>query len=503
VTAAPTPTPASPTHAPAQPAQPPTPPARIEPPEPQQQPFGASPHHSFTLNSPRAPQAQAAQPGHRPKAPFTEEEQGGLSAALENDVYDLAGQLSSIALRRQPWIECVIQYLRDLVAQIWPAARLEVYGSFASGLSVPSSDVDLVLKGVGASGTWFGTSGPPLSMLEQVLKLQYWVQSVTFIASATVPVLKMSTGTVPSHEHVSGNTIHVDITWDPEPDYAYLSTLGVVEQQLPAPEHKGMQTSTFVQRLCKRMPLLRPMVLVLKEFLKGQGLNDPYKGGLSSYALTVMAAAVLNVHALKPPSQKPGLGALFVEFMLTFSSRNFDTRKRGVSVAPNGPLVEISPLHFPNLIPRVNTEQFFSPAVPVLIQDPLAPDNNLGRSCFGFMLVQYAFDEVLERLKRWHDERQRGGVGGASATTALGAVFNTAHHASITRLSQSIWCPPERAGSAVPLVVEDAKRENAEAAEEIQPEEASRLAWLKAALDGNDRNVLDLLALYGFARKPF
>lgn len=42
-------------------------------------------------------------------------------------------------------------------------------------------------------------------------------------------------------------------------------------------------------------PLLRPLVLVIKVLVKIYGINDPYKGGISSYAITLMVIALLQV----------------------------------------------------------------------------------------------------------------------------------------------------------------------------------------------------------------
>jgi non-canonical poly(A) RNA polymerase PAPD5/7 len=45
----------------------------------------------------------------------------------------------------------------------------------------------------------------------------------------------------------------------------------------------------------RSFPPLRPLVLVLKTYLKAANLNDVASGGLSSYSLTNMAIAHLQV----------------------------------------------------------------------------------------------------------------------------------------------------------------------------------------------------------------
>lgn len=46
------------------------------------------------------------------------------------------------------------------------------------------------------------------------------------------------------------------------------------------------------------MPHLEPLLLVLKLFLAQRGLNNPYTGGLPSYALVVMLVHYLEVFFL-------------------------------------------------------------------------------------------------------------------------------------------------------------------------------------------------------------
>jgi len=42
-------------------------------------------------------------------------------------------------------------------------------------------------------------------------------------------------------------------------------------------------------------PLLRPLVITLKNIIYAYDLSDPYTGGLGSYSLTLMVIALLQV----------------------------------------------------------------------------------------------------------------------------------------------------------------------------------------------------------------
>lgn len=70
------------------------------------------------------------------------------------------------------------------------------------------------------------------------------------------------------------------------------------------------------------VPPLRPLVLVVKAFLRQKGLNEVYTGGLSSYSIFLMVLAHLQAERLVPPdgstpdpsAQYPPLGLLLWGF---------------------------------------------------------------------------------------------------------------------------------------------------------------------------------------------
>jgi DNA polymerase sigma len=42
----------------------------------------------------------------------------------------------------------VMELVRELVGSVWPEADVQAYGSFYTGLELPSSDVDVVVCGI-------------------------------------------------------------------------------------------------------------------------------------------------------------------------------------------------------------------------------------------------------------------------------------------------------------------------------------------------------------------
>jgi non-canonical poly(A) RNA polymerase PAPD5/7 len=95
-----------------------------------------------------------------------------------------------------------------------------------------------------------------------------WIKRIDFISTASVPIIKVVT-------EDNNYSIKVDITFGDE-------------------THKGSHCVRLVKDYMRQFGILNRMVMVIKQLLKVKDLNDPYKGGISSYALTLMIVAFLQ-----------------------------------------------------------------------------------------------------------------------------------------------------------------------------------------------------------------
>ncbi len=387
------------------------------------------------------------------------ERQMQMCGRLSQELGEMALGLREVAARRRPWQYCALTQLEQAVGLLWPKASCEVYGSFTTGLSIPASDLDVVITHLPLR-QGHNSGAHLLSELSDFLGAQEWVASVRCVRHAAMPIIKLTTAAMPLYPTMADGArageagagveggappaphgvIKIDISLD-LPGLSEGAAAGAGEaagggvgarargqddggeaqgpEALQAPQppvHYGLQSSMFVQRLCMVHPQLPPLVLVLKQLLLQRGLSDSYTGGLSSYALTIMVAAILQPYVLEPPEHQPSLGALFLTFLQTYGTATFDTGRFGVCLAPPpyGPLFAIDnthgggggmPGHQDGSPPRggqpwqqVGGGAPWRPTDPVVIQDPLRAANNVGRSCFGFRQVQVVFDQCLSRV---------------------------------------------------------------------------------------------------------
>lgn len=192
-----------------------------------------------------------------------------------------------------------VERMTRLVKAVWPRAQVKLYGSHVTGLCVPSSDLDFVVclpavhknAPAVAPGALEGRNAVNESsqrLLARRLKGESWIdpRSMKLIERTVVPVIKVAT------KDTKARTLQLDITFD-------------------SPGHHGLEAVEMVTQTMVELPMLRPLVLVLKQFLLDRCLLTAYTGGLSSYCLFLMVARYLQ----EQPSSWGDWGSLLMGFL--------------------------------------------------------------------------------------------------------------------------------------------------------------------------------------------
>ncbi|KAK7869373.1 hypothetical protein R5R35_000681 [Gryllus longicercus] len=242
----------------------------------------------------------------------------------------------------------VVRRIKKVVLSLWPEARVEIFGSFRTGLYLPTSDIDLVVI-----GKW---ENLPLRTLEQSL-LEHNIAeplSLKVLDKASVPIVKLTDKT---------SDVKVDISFNMS---------------------NGVKSAELIKDFKRRFPVLSKLVLVLKQFLLQRDLNEVFTGGISSYSLILMTISFLQLH----PRQNAycptvNLGVLLIEFFELYG-RKFNYMKTGIRVKNGGTYISKEEVqrdmidgHRPSLL---------------CIEDPLTPGNDIGRSSYGALHVKQSFD---------------------------------------------------------------------------------------------------------------
>ncbi|CAK9098050.1 Poly(A) RNA polymerase cid14 (PAP) (Caffeine-induced death protein 14) (Polynucleotide adenylyltransferase cid14) [Durusdinium trenchii] len=343
--------------------------------------------------------------------------QPSILQQLDQDLDEMATMLERIAETRRPWQLAVAERIKSLVAALFPGATASVFGSLATGMAAPCSDVDMVVQNINVSQRM------AMRLLVAHLKEQSWVQMIQAVEHSAVPVIRLSTAQIPISFGNQGSLINVDITFD---NYA----------------HHGLRTCNLVRGLVSRYPPLKPLALVLKQFLVEKGLNDPFVGGLSSYGLVLMIVSVLQRYFPAGMMQEKGqLGPFFVAFLRCFATPAFIDRGVWVYTAElrsEGELAQAE-MAYRRVLDVAKTK---GAADPLYILDPmdLQTPHNIGRTCFGIHQVIQAFAEALDAVQL--SAVKTDGVS-SQDWSILGSIFSAGHHRHVVNLVTQVWCPRE------------------------------------------------------------
>lgn len=242
----------------------------------------------------------------------------------------------------------VVNRIERVIKDLWPTSRVEIFGSFSTGLYLPTSDIDLVVF-----GKW---DHPPLQELEQALKKHNvaGLHPIKVLDKATVPIIKLT-----DHE----TKVKVDISFNVE---------------------TAVKAAQFIKSILKKYTVLPPLIFVLKEFLLQRDLNEVFTGGISSYSLILMAISFLQLHPrIDTRRSNINLGILLIEFFQLYG-HDFNYMKTGIRVKNGGAYMSKEEM--------LKTMGSGNRPSMLCIEDPVQPGNDVGRSSYGIQKVKHAFD---------------------------------------------------------------------------------------------------------------
>ncbi|GLD58180.1 terminal nucleotidyltransferase 4A, partial [Lates japonicus] len=226
--------------------------------------------------------------------------------------------------------------------------KVQVFGSFSTGLYLPTSDIDLVVF-----GKW---ETLPLWTLEEALRKRNVADenSIKVLDKATVPIIKLTD---------TFTEVKVDISFNVK---------------------SGVKAARLIKEFKEKYPVLPYLVLVLKQFLLQRDLNEVFTGGIGSYSLFLMAVSFLQLHYREDVCNPSiNIGVLLIEFFELYG-RHFNYLKTGIRIKDGGCYVAKDEV-------QKNMMDGYRPSM-LYIEDPLQPDNDVGRSSYGAMQVKQAFD---------------------------------------------------------------------------------------------------------------
>ncbi|KAI1750313.1 hypothetical protein F4782DRAFT_253681 [Xylaria castorea] len=302
-------------------------------------------------------------PGENP-CPWAVEDHSGVTnmgTRLHMEIRDFYDYVSPRDFEEKLRQELVSR-LETLVQRKWRNARILPFGSFMSGLYLPTADMDIAICSQGFIDGKYASFDKKkfLWQMKSVLEVRKvaYGNSIEAITRAKVPLLKYT-------DDYTG--LKVDISFEKMDGHRAIGTFRKWKEQYPA------------------MP---PLVAIIKHFLLMRALNEPVNGGLGGFSIICMVVHLLQ---MLPEVQSGSitdehLGQLFMEF-LNYYGKLFNYEKVAIRMNPPGTLnkAKASTLVYRNL-DRLS------------IIDPNNPENDISGGSSSYYVIKDCFAEAYDTL---------------------------------------------------------------------------------------------------------
>lgn len=249
-----------------------------------------------------------------------------------------------------------VQNIRKIVSDLWPDAEAHVFGSFATDLYLPGSDIDMVV--LSKDGRY--SSKSHLFQLAARLRSSKVGTQFEVLAKTRVPIIKFVE---------AKSRIRVDISFERE---------------------NGVRAVETIRRWARDLPALRYLVIVVKQFLARRHLNEVHTGGLGGYAVICLIVSFMKNHprvATNTIDPMSNLGVLLIEFFELYGKNfNYDN----LALCMTGSMPYLRKRDHPDLSGR----NPFS----IAIQDPADESNNISRGSFNLRAIKKAFAGAFDGL---------------------------------------------------------------------------------------------------------
>ncbi|RPA79969.1 Nucleotidyltransferase, partial [Ascobolus immersus RN42] len=252
----------------------------------------------------------------------------------------------------------------------FPDVDIRCFGSYASGLFLPSSDLDLVLLSRNYMATGYpsyGLSANSLHRVAHTLKAAGIIKpgSLVVIAKARVPIIKFT-----DYE----TDLHVDISFE---------------------NTSGVRAIDTMKRWKAEYPAMIFLTYLLKQYLSMRNLSEVYEGGLGGFAVICLVVGMLKLvpeFASGAVDPRANLGIALMEFLDLYGNK-MNTTEVGLDPA-KGKFVRKPP-------PPSRNEKGFNTYKAHLLHviDPNDPDNDLTRSSHNIVTIQQGFSKAFRDLQ--------------------------------------------------------------------------------------------------------
>lgn len=259
----------------------------------------------------------------------------------------------------------LLDELDALVRRRFSNSRINCFGSFMSGLYLPTGDMDIVM----CSNSFLNNRPPVFNKKGHLYKFGHFLAQnglagrdhLEHITKAKVPLVK-----------------YIDLKTGLKVDVSFENTNGVVANK------------TFAD-WSKQFPEMSILVTLIKQFLAMRGLNEPVNGGIGGFSVICLVVSMLQLMPPKQTKDMEGqnhLGDLLMHFFDLYGNK-FNYETTAICLNP------------PGYIPKNKVRNFTYKNMDRLsIIDPNNEDNDISGGSKNTPAIMREFAEAYDAIKK-------------------------------------------------------------------------------------------------------
>ena len=267
---------------------------------------------------------------------------------LHNDIITYDNNITQILSLSQNIKEFCISFIENIICESFPQKdeySLDIYGSFATGLMIEASDIDIKIrinkeKKEDLEKLFF--------ILANNLKEKNKFESIVPISTASVPVIKLVVNPenfilgMENLEKDLKNLKNSEIYKNFKFNYEEIDKIKIDITFILSNTEKNSNISSvnFAKTKIEQFPEVKLILRVLKRFFYTKKMNSAFNGGLSSYNLFLLVLSFAQYKRFQNSSNNNytknlNLGLFFYE-LVDFFGNFYDFRNYKIDV--NSPL---------------------------------------------------------------------------------------------------------------------------------------------------------------------
>ena len=261
--------------------------------------------------------------------------------------------------------------------------NLILYGSQASGLSLPESDIDLLLIYCDSNNSLEKF----ISELYNVLLTSKKFNKITSLPKASSPLIKIEYKINPYFKFNDISFIHIDISFHnifPKKNSIFFTPSLLIVK--------------YIQKSIEYLPQSKNVIIVIKKYLKNLGLNNYYTGGLNSFSIFLMVFAFYKYEIKIIGNDEVNsfyIGQFLVQFLDFYSKFNFNDYI--ININQEMPFV---------IKDSTKSKDIKENEANAIILDPFTL-NNIACNSFRICEIQQKFDSLKQNLLVNYDKNYK------------------------------------------------------------------------------------------------